>query len=105
MAGSTSLSGRATPFPRLPNIQTIRTASVRVAHCRISSMSRAGRFTAADPVPGVARDFVLEHLAEIAAVDPAAASGAPDEVLGLILRGIAEKLPDVVAAGACGRRV
>jgi hypothetical protein len=30
------------------------------------------------------RPFVLEHLAEIAAINPAAAGRAPDEVLGLI---------------------
>ena len=30
---------------------------------------------------------MVEHLAEITAVDPAVAGGAPDEVLGLALRG------------------
>jgi hypothetical protein len=45
------------------------------------------------------RPFLLEHLAEIAAIDSAIAGRAPNEVLGFILRRIAEALPDVVAAG------
>ena len=43
------------------------------------------------------RTFVVEHLAEITAVDPAVAGGAPDEVLGLALRGIAQKPPQKFA--------
>jgi hypothetical protein len=43
------------------------------------------------------RPFVLEHLAEIAAIDPAIAGRAPDEVLGLALRGIAQKPPQKFA--------
>jgi hypothetical protein len=35
---------------------------------------------------------VIEHLAEITAVDPAAAGGAPDEMLGLVLRRTADML-------------
>jgi hypothetical protein len=35
---------------------------------------------------------VLEHLAEITAIDPAIAGGAPDEMLGLVLRRIADTL-------------
>jgi hypothetical protein len=38
------------------------------------------------------RPFVLEHLAEIAAIDPAAAGGAPDEMLGLARWRIADTL-------------
>ena len=45
------------------------------------------------------RPFVLEHLAEIAAIHPAGADWAPDEVLGLICRRIAGTLSDVAAAG------
>ena len=41
--------------------------------------------------------FVIEHLAEITAIDPAAAAGAPDEVVGLTLRGIAQKPPQKFA--------
>jgi hypothetical protein len=37
---------------------------------------------------------VLEHLAEIATIDPAIAGRAPNEVLGFVLRRIAEALPD-----------
>jgi hypothetical protein len=36
--------------------------------------------------------FVLEHVAEITAVDPAAARRAPDEMLGLVLRRTADTL-------------
>jgi hypothetical protein len=36
------------------------------------------------------RPFVLEHLAEITAIDQAIAGGAPDEMLGLVLRRIAD---------------
>jgi hypothetical protein len=35
--------------------------------------------------------FVLEHLAEIAALDPAAAGPAPDEMLSLVLRLLADR--------------
>jgi len=38
--------------------------------------------------------FVLEHLAEITAIDPAVAGGAPDEVLGLVVWEIAKRLTD-----------
>jgi hypothetical protein len=41
---------------------------------------------------------VLKHVRKITAVDPAAARGTADEVLGLVLRRIAEKLTDVLAA-------
>jgi hypothetical protein len=41
---------------------------------------------------------VLEHLAEITAIDPAVARRAPDEVFGLVRRRVAETLPDVFAA-------
>ena len=35
------------------------------------------------------RPFMLEHLAEITAIDPAAAGRAPEEMLGLVLRRVA----------------
>ena len=38
------------------------------------------------------RPFVLEDLAEIAAVDPAAAGRTSEEMLGLVLRRIADTL-------------
>jgi len=41
---------------------------------------------------------MIEDVAEIAAVDPAIARRAPDEVLGLIRRRVAEMLPDIFAA-------
>jgi DNA-directed RNA polymerase subunit F len=41
---------------------------------------------------------VLEHLAKIAAVDPAAAGRASDEMLGLTNRRLAELLPQISAA-------
>jgi hypothetical protein len=41
---------------------------------------------------------VLENLAKIAAIDPAAAGRATDEMLGLILRRIAEGLSKILAA-------
>jgi hypothetical protein len=44
------------------------------------------------------RPFVLEHLAKIAAIDPAAAARAPDEVLGLALGRIAETPLQISAA-------
>ncbi|MEA2954515.1 MAG: hypothetical protein QOJ58_3 [Alphaproteobacteria bacterium] len=42
--------------------------------------------------------FVLEHLSKIAAVDPTAARGTPDEMLGLTRRRIAEALSQISAA-------
>jgi hypothetical protein len=42
--------------------------------------------------------FVLEHLAEIAAIDPTAARGTTDEMLGLLLRRLADKPTEVSAA-------
>jgi hypothetical protein len=42
--------------------------------------------------------FVLEHLAEITTVDPAATGGAADEMLGIARRRVAETRPDVFAA-------
>jgi hypothetical protein len=36
------------------------------------------------------RPFVLEHLAEITAIDPAIAGGASDEMLGFALRRFAD---------------
>jgi hypothetical protein len=42
---------------------------------------------------------MLKHLAKIAAIDPATAGRAPNEVRGFLLRRIGEALPDVVAAG------
>jgi hypothetical protein len=44
------------------------------------------------------RAFVLKDLTKIAAVDPATAGRAPDEVLGLTNRRLAELLPQVSAA-------
>ena len=44
------------------------------------------------------RPFVLEHLAEITAIDPAIAGRTSDEMVGLVLRGIAAELTDVLAA-------
>ncbi len=44
------------------------------------------------------RPFVLEHLAEIAAIDPAIAGRAADEMVGLVCRRVAETLSDVFAA-------
>jgi hypothetical protein len=44
------------------------------------------------------RTFVLEHLAKIAAIDPASASRAADEMLGFVLGWIAEPLPKISAA-------
>jgi hypothetical protein len=38
---------------------------------------------------------MLEHLAEIAAIDPAIAGGAPNEMLGLIFRRIADALAQI----------
>jgi hypothetical protein len=37
--------------------------------------------------------FVLEHLAEIAAIDPAIAGRAADEMVGLVCRRVAETHP------------
>jgi hypothetical protein len=39
------------------------------------------------------RTFVLEHLAEIAAIEPAAAGRTADEVFDLVLRRIARHFP------------
>jgi hypothetical protein len=41
---------------------------------------------------------VLEHLAQITAIDPAATGRTADEMLGLTLRRVAEKLPNIFAA-------
>ena len=41
--------------------------------------------------------FVIEDVAEITAIDPTATGRAPDEVLGLALRGIAQKPPQKFA--------
>jgi hypothetical protein len=41
---------------------------------------------------------VLEHLSKIAAINPPAAGRAPNEMLGLALRLIAETLPKIFAA-------
>ena len=41
---------------------------------------------------------MLEHLAEITAIDPAIAGRTSDEMVGLVLRGIAAELTDVLAA-------
>jgi hypothetical protein len=42
--------------------------------------------------------FVLEYASKIAAINPAAAGWAFDEMLGLTLRRVAEKLPNIFAA-------
>ena len=42
--------------------------------------------------------FVLEHLAEIAAVDPSATGWATDKMLGLALRRTADTLAKIFAA-------
>jgi hypothetical protein len=39
------------------------------------------------------RPFVLDHLAEIAAIDPAIAGRAADEMVGLVCRRVAETHP------------
>jgi hypothetical protein len=44
------------------------------------------------------RAFVLEHLAEITAIDPATAGRTSDEVFGLVRRRVTEPLPQVSAA-------
>jgi hypothetical protein len=44
------------------------------------------------------RPFVLEHLAEIAAIDPAAARRAPDVMLGLVLGWLADRPPEIGAS-------
>jgi hypothetical protein len=44
------------------------------------------------------RPFVLGDLAEIAAIHPATAGGAPDEMLNFALGRIAEALPEIFAA-------
>ena len=46
---------------------------------------------------------MLEHLAEITAVDPAAAGRAPDEMLGLILRRCADRPAEQVPLGTSFR--
>ena len=49
---------------------------------------------------------MLGYLAEIAAVDPATAGGAPDEVLGLVVVWeIAKRLTDVLPARELCRRL
>ena len=50
------------------------------------------------------RPLVLEHLAEITAVDPAAAGRAPDEMLGLVLRWIANAFAEEFSARNIGHR-
>ena len=42
---------------------------------------------------------VLEHLAQITAINPAVTGWATDEVVGLTRGWLAETLPDVLAAG------
>jgi hypothetical protein len=42
--------------------------------------------------------FVVEHLTEVAHIDPAVALGAADEMLGFILRRITDTLADILAA-------
>jgi hypothetical protein len=44
------------------------------------------------------RTLVLEDVAKITAVDPATTGSAADEVLSFVLRGIAERLTDVLTA-------
>jgi hypothetical protein len=44
---------------------------------------------------------VLEHLAEIAAIDPAAAGRAFDEMVGFVLPLLADRPPDIGASGNC----
>jgi len=44
------------------------------------------------------RTVVLEHFAEIAAIEPAAAGRTADEVFDLVLRRIAETFPQIFAA-------
>ena len=41
---------------------------------------------------------MIKDVAQIAAIDPAAASRAPNEMVGLVLRAVAERLTDVLAA-------
>jgi hypothetical protein len=45
------------------------------------------------------RPFVLEHLAEITAIDPAAAGWAADEVLGLVFRQSTHQAPMYLPRG------
>jgi hypothetical protein len=54
---------------------------------------------AVGPAQDVARAFVLEHLAEITAIDPAVARRAPDEVFGLVRRRVAETFPMYLPRG------
>jgi hypothetical protein len=42
------------------------------------------------------RAFVIEHLAEVAHIDPAVALGATDEMLGFILRRAGHTLSDAI---------
>jgi hypothetical protein len=44
------------------------------------------------------RAFVLEHLAEITAIDPTAAGRAPNEMLGLIRGRLSDALANVFPA-------
>jgi len=44
------------------------------------------------------RAFVLEHLAEITAIDPTAAGRAANEVLGLVRRRLSDALADIFTA-------
>jgi len=46
--------------------------------------------------------FVLEDLAEIAAINPAAAGGAANEMLGFVLRRVADELAGVFPARNVG---
>jgi len=45
------------------------------------------------------RTFVLEHLAKITAIEPAAAGRKADEVFDLVLRRIAKRLPMYLPRG------
>jgi hypothetical protein len=45
------------------------------------------------------RPFMLEHLAEITAIDPAAAGRTPDEMLGVVTCGFPHSSPEDGAAG------
>jgi hypothetical protein len=47
----------------------------------------------------IGRIIVLEHLAEITAIDPAAAGRAPDEMIDLAFGRIAHSSPDDGATG------
>jgi hypothetical protein len=44
------------------------------------------------------RPFVLEHSRQVSAINPPATGRTADEMLGLTLRRVAEKLPNIFAA-------